>query len=592
MTTPRAGRPIGSGLDDEAALDAIEALLADLPGLSMRSAIVQIAGDEGADIRRLQRKLGHRAEARAGDARRLLAQPFEHGEVRRGRLWFWTVEVPTSDPRPLAVGMAVAFGMPVLDILLAETEFPVPPEERPDHPVFLAIRKLPRGYDWDDPSYRLCCERLGVDPDRGRPQHFDTQAAAAAAVFKRTVRDGSENYFQLLEDGAAFEMTERGTYSPQRLSTLHERYAGSSDPVENRAAEEALQAFGAVDWTRASAFTELLWLSGPWGFDHRTTVHLFGTKRDGLSSWSGKPEFIAPIPKSDLVARRAALAVERNCMAIVLSEEEMADFIAGGDRLHWFTVRNRFTSPGARLRAVATAPDLGMTRRLVDAMVRSACEGYVSRRNGDALRPDALLSSERRAPVAPSRRLPLFRNVAGRIAGEWRDARARRRGARGNSWPAVADGRLHLPWGVCLIGRDRGRIVVRPGAYPLRYDGRSVRLTVDLIEGFGRHIPDVAVNSFELIDLDTGKAIELEDMIDILDLVAAAGALLPKKEDVAAVPMRHRLGWAAAGFAACLMLLASLNVSDDGASRAWAATMPAPTDLPPLHSGSVAPPHD
>ncbi|MDE4914507.1 hypothetical protein PQI07_27975 [Methylobacterium sp. 092160098-2] len=589
MTTPRAGRPIGSGLDDEAALDAIEALLADLPGLSKRSAIVQIAGDEGADIRRLQRKLGHRAEARAGDARRLLAQPFEHGEVRRGRLWFWTVEVPTSDPRPLVVGMAVAFGMPVLEILLAETEFPVPPEERPDHPVFLAIRKLPRGYDWDDPSYRLCCERLGVDPDRGRPPHFDTQAAAAAAVFKRKVRAEGETYHQLLEDGMAFETTERGTYNPQRLSALHKRCAGSSDPAERHAAEEALQAFGAVDWTRASAFTDLLWLSGPWGFDHRASVHLFGTERDGVSSWSDKPEFIAPIPEDDLVARRAALAVERNCMAIVLSEEEMADYIAGGDRLHWFTVRNWYTSPWGRLRAIATAPDLGMTRRLVDAMVRSACEGYVSRRNGDSLRPDTLLSCERRDPIAPSKRLPLFRNVARRIAGEWRDARARRRGARGNCWPAVADGRLHLPWGVCLIGRDRGRIIVRPGAHPLRYDGRSVRLAVDLIEGFGRHIPDVAASSFELIDLDTGKAIDLEDMIGILDLVSSAGALLPRTE-TAAVPTRHRLGWAAAGFAACLMLLASLNVSDNGASRAQATTMP--TDLPPLQSGPVAPPLD
>jgi hypothetical protein len=591
MTTPRPGRPIGSGLDDEAALDAIEALLSGEPDLSMRAAIVRIVGDEGADIRRLQRKLGHRAQARAGDARRLLAEPFEHGEARRGTLWSCIVDVPTSRGGPFAVGMAISFGMPVLEILLLETEHPALAEELPDHPLFLAIRKLPRGYGWDDPSYRLCCERLGIDADRDRPPHFDTQAAAAAALFDRKGQDRRASYPRLLEDGLAFDRNDRGTFDPHRLSALHRRCVGSPEPADQRAAEEALAAFGSIDWTKASGSTDQLWLAGPWGFDHHASIHLMGTKRDGISSWSGNPEFIAPIRDGDLLARRAALAAERHCMAVVLSKEEMESFLSGGDRLYWFTIRNWFTSPWGRLRARLTAPDLSMTRHLVDAMVRNACEGYVSRKNGEALKPDALLSYERRAPIAASQRVSVFGNIVARFACGRRDARFRRKSARGQCWPAVADGRLHLPWGECFIGRGHDdRIVVRPGEHPLEFAGRPVRLSVDLIEGFGRHIPLAASSTFEMVDLDTGRALDLEDMANILGMVTSAGALLPRAETTAAVPMRHRLGWAAAGFAACLMLLGSLNGSENGASRARATTMA--TDLPALQSGPVAPPPD
>lgn len=390
MTTPRAGRPIGSGLDDEAVLDAIEAAMAAEPELSMRAAIVRIAGDEAADVRRLQRKLGFRAQARAGDARRLLAEPFEHGEVRRGRLWAWIVEVPVSEGSTFAVAMATFVGQPVLEVVDVATEMPFTQEKRPSHPIVLAIRKLPRGYDWDDPSFRICCERLGVDPDRDRPARYETQVAAASAIFGGSLgapivegeversecgskgtdaeeaplpnvedawfeeeagdeaeaarRREREAHWQLVEDGMAFDLTGRGTYDPQRLSKVHSRYHDVDDPKARQAAEEARCAFDAVDWSKASAFTDMRWLANPWNFDHHTSVHLFGTAHDSLSSWSGKPEFIAPPRKGDLVARRAALAAERNFMAIVLSEEEMANFEAGGDRTYWWTVRNWHTS--------------------------------------------------------------------------------------------------------------------------------------------------------------------------------------------------------------------------------------------------------
>lgn len=603
MTTPRAGRPIGSGLDDEAALDAVEALMAAEPELSQRAAIVRISGDADADLRRLQRKLSFRAQARAGDARRLLAEPFEHGEVHRGRLWAWIVEVSVPGSPPFAVAMATFVGQPVLEVVDVETEMPFEVERRPSHPIVLAIRKLPRGYDWDDPSYRICCERLGVDPDLERPARYETQIAAATAIFggspDASIAEGEagrnegaaagsgddqadlplldaswfeepadeaetarrlarEAHWQVVADGMAFDLTPRGTYDPQRLSELHSRCHDADAATSRQTADEARRAFDSVDWSKASAFTDLRWLANPWTFDHHASIHLFGTAHDSISSWSGHPEFVAPCRKGDLVARRAALAAERNFMAVVLSEEEVANFEAGGDRAYWLSVNNWHTSRWGRLRAKWTAPDLSMTSALIDAMISNACEAYASRASGEVLVPTAELSCERRQPIAPSSMRSFLQVVLDTVADRWRMGRFRRAAARGACFPCIHDGRLHLPWGDCFIGRAEGRVIVRPGAYPLEWHGHSVRLSVDLVESFdGTYLPLVADHGFEATDVRTGRPVAPDLLRGILALVAMGARLVPPVGGAQSVPMRRKAGWAAAGFGACLLAFTS-----------------------------------
>lgn len=634
MTIPRPGRPIGSGLDDEAALDAVEALMAAEPDLSQRAAIVRISGDADADLRRLQRKLSFRAQARAGDARRLLAEPFEHGEVRRGRLWAWIVEVPVPEGITFAVAMATFVGQPVLEVVDVGTEMPFMQEERPSHPIVLAIRKLPRGYDWDDPSYRICCERLGVDPDRDRPARFETQIAAASAIFGESLgapivkgeveriecgsegtdvegthrpdveyawlkelreneaedarRRDREAHSQIVADGMAFDVTGTGTYDPQRLSGVHSRYHDVDEPKARQAAEEARRAFDAVDWSKASAFTDMRWLANPWEFDHHTSVHLLGTAHDSFSSWSGNPEFIAPPRKGDLVARRAALAAERNFMAIVLSEEEMANFEAGGDRTYWWTVKNWYTPRWTRLRARWTAPDLEMTARLVDAMVANACECYVSRASGETLDPKAALSCEMREPIASSRPRTFLRVVYDALAARWELGRFRLQASRGQCVPHVRDGRLELPWGDCFIGRADGRIIVRPGTHPLSCNDHLVRLSVDLIRGFdGRYIPLVASYGFDATDLCTGKPVPVAVLRSVLEVVADGCILLPAGEVERSVPLRRKIGWAAAGFAACLLAFGSLSGQGGASSRAVGSPLP-PGAMPSIAVQPIA----
>lgn len=70
------------------------------------------------------------------------------------------------------------------------------------------------------------------------------------------------------------------------------------------------------------------------------------------------------------------------------------------------------------------------------------------------------------------------------------------------------------------------------------------------------------------------------------------GVRLPKTKAAAAVPVRHRLGWAAAGFAACLMLLGSLTASENAASRAQATTLPRLAAPSAVDAGPIAPPLD
>ncbi len=258
----------------------------------------------------------------------------------------------------------------------------------------------------------------------------------------------------------AFETTERGTYNPQRLSALHKRCAGSSDPAERLAAEEALQAFGAVDWTRASAFTDLLWLSGPWGFDHRASVHMFGTRGTGFRA--------GPTSRVHSANTRGRSRRAPSCTCSGTELHGHRPLRRGNGRLH---CRGRSASLVHGQKLVHFA--MGPAACLRDGS-RSGHDPTSRGRHGEERLRGVRIPKERGLPPAGHSSLlrapgphssvqaaPLFRNVARRIAGEWRDGRARRRGARGNCWPAVADGRLHLPWGVCLIGRDRGRIIVR-----------------------------------------------------------------------------------------------------------------------------------
>ncbi|WP_146022507.1 hypothetical protein, partial [Pseudomonas sp. MPR-R2A5] len=79
----------------------------------------------------------------------------------------------------------------------------------------------------------------------------------------------------------AFDLTDKGTYHPQRLSDLHARHCDSDEPDRRRTADEARDAFEGVDWSKASAFTNMRWLANPWGFDHRTGIDLFGDAQDG-----------------------------------------------------------------------------------------------------------------------------------------------------------------------------------------------------------------------------------------------------------------------------------------------------------------------
>ena len=144
------------------------------------------------------------------------------------------------------------------------------------------------------------------------------------------------------------------------------------------------------------------------------------------------------------------------------------------------------------------------------------------------------------------------------VADRWRMGRFRRAAARGACFPCIHDGRLHLPWGDCFIGRAEGRVIVRPGAYPLEWHGHSVRLSVDLVESFdGTYLPLVADHGFEATDVRTGRPVAPDLLRGILALVAMGARLVPPVGGAQSVPMRRKAGWAAAGFGACLLAFTS-----------------------------------
>lgn len=229
-----------------------------------------------------------------------------------------------------------------------------------------------------------------------------------------------------------------------------------------------------------------------------------------------------------------------------------------------------------------------MTSRLVDAMVANACEAYVSRASGETLDPKAALSCERREPIAPSGSRTSLQVVHDALATRWHIGWYRRLASRGKCVPHVRDGRLELPWGDCFIGRADGRIIVRPGTYPLSCNEHLVRLSVDLIRGFdGEYVPLVAAHGFDATDLRTGKPVPVAVLRCVLKIVADACILLPADGVERSVPLRRKVGWAAAGFAACLMAFGSLSGQGDASSRAGEHLLP-PGAMPTIAADSIA----
>ena len=436
--TVRTGRPRNSGLDDGKLVEAAEAAVAAGLHPSERAAILAIAGGEESVVRRLQRKLQRRRQARDGDLDCLpdLGLTFGEPYLEAG---FWIVPVGEHDGRELALAHCEHLDRPVMMRRVGGVmEIDLPRGSLPGHPVFRALDRLPSPMSWDDRGYRALCAIVGMDPDRGRPYIHPIYAE-----YLRDLAAGGprENPFEARR--SAFAPAGKGLHGCKLgllASQLHRDGAWPDGPLacEVRAAEDR------IDWRAAEGRGDFDLVRTPW----TDPVHW-----DGIAIVPG-PEYVGgcylgmdpcrlmvmPEPAChDLGARAAARRVVERALGVVVTPEE-------AERLRW--------APPAPSRNLAPWTATAEQRSVLAHAVASACDWHASRRGG---------------PVPQGGPRDLFELPEG-----WRD----------EGWPVewdrhpgrrTAGGRMSTPlWDLHLAPRGRLAALVTSGDAGLKCgDGRD-----------------------------------------------------------------------------------------------------------------------
>lgn len=512
MSKRKAGRPYNSGADDEARLDAVEALLRQDANLTARAAIVRVTGDEDSILRRLQRKLDRRRRVRGGDASLLGTLSFEHGPVRKGNLWGALVDVPLADGSTgWGVSQSVVVGMPFL--LVVRGEAPCEGKHVPDHPLLKAVDRLPRGHGWDHADYRACCAALGFDPDSGRVRGIDRELAEVSELFVKGMKEGIDLNSPALDSLAhvmAFQETPKGL-DAVRLSDEHYRLVRVGADPESVA--RVREAFLGLDWSQRSTHAVVRTLAGPWDYDHDASFYVHGDFADLGASYLDRPYFIVEPEPGDLPGRLACLIVERHGMGVVMSRDEYASFVAGGDRGHWLALRDLRSSPWDRRRAAHGATDLGMTSALVEQAVRNGYDAYLSRRAGIPFDPAGTLSCERRKPlVASGTRAPGSRISPAR----W-------------NWTVSGPGGEARRMGCVLVQVDADTVLVRNGTRAGCDDDGPAWVSMTLLRGpGGAWVPMPGQPDFRMEDAKTGEPLEIERAMRTMRSFAWEASRLPR----------------------------------------------------------------
>lgn len=534
MAKARIGRPLGSGLNDEPTLRIVDDLLHSDPTLSLRAAIVQSEVVDEASIRRLQRKYRQRERERSGDVAALLAKPFEIGEITIGEDGWVNVDIPCADGDVFRVTQLSRYQSPTLHVLSGKNVLNVywGPQR---HPLAEAIRSLPPYYDWDDPTYRACCKRIGIDPDHERPQHiYATRVAgcdALAELFRKgsTARgdaafeglerpepeaEGRDPLWDLVDDGYAFVEYAPGRFCAESLARLYLKHADRPEPASIQAAKDALHAFSFGDWWRTSGHRNVAVIASPTGPDRDFGPIWWDEPDAGLGRHG--PNLAPPPGRNDLIERHALRSLERSSTTLVLSEEELRNYEAGGDRAHWDRYSRIKASRLKVLWNALRAPDLSMTAAIAEETIRVSYAGYLARCHGIALDPQSKLSFESRAPIQPSKPRRILQNIAGNLRFVW-NALAPAPSPAGTEYSYANGCRVFLGKGSCLLIEDYDRVRIRSEEHPFNYAGRNVQLNVDLRPwGALGYIPDIGARSFEMIDPETGEPLESDVALPIL----------------------------------------------------------------------------
>ena len=400
--TAKPGRPRGSGYDDSAVLKEIESYMAEHPEVSARAAISacldRSVASFDADLRRLQRKLAMKDSG--PDARDLLAQSFEHGAPRESAMWSCYVEVPVASAEgTYGVTHSVVVGRPVM--LVVRNDEPVKAADQPEHPLFRAVEALPVRHDFDHPDYRLICEALGIDPDRGRPPYIEAYEDAVDLLRdsfgKRKLSEREQ-----AQIGAALGLFDGARFRPGALRRVLELEDNSERA--RRIQEQAAAIMKGADWRGSEDCALLRMLATPWSYEHESILDIGGPRPGELPPHSviDMPLFLAPPNRNDPAERMLCLLYERNLCAVTLSPEEWKNWQSGGDMAHWLRTTDARTPLLAKLRPAEC--DLSMTLALRQAMIETAYDGYLARTNREPFDPTGPLGYERSGrAILPSR---------------------------------------------------------------------------------------------------------------------------------------------------------------------------------------------
>lgn len=542
MTKARTGRPPGTGLDDNATLDRIENLLVADPDLSMRAAIIRVVGDADATIRRLQRKLNGRQEERLRPAQAFGAVRFDVEPCRELPSGSAGVSMLVGDDQEFVLEHYARYERPYLRLLSSGRE--IHWLEDWSHPLAADFNRLPFEYGWDHPGYRRICARTGIDPDLGRQHTYRTcldGIAAYEALLTKAGRAGELDHFfehearmrsdpqrdplwELVEDGSAFPRYEWMHFEPMKLAELYGKHVGLDDPRSNRAAADALHAFERVDWSLVFVDSAVVALPTPFSKARVIEVSLNDEREQEPRQLRGGPIVAAMPGPTDLVHRRALLSAERKTMTVVLSPEEQDAFERGGDADYWRRYHAGEFRGTRALRALFVPTDLAMTRRIAIELVRVSYEGYLARSAGSPLGAASKLSCETRDPIQGSGSRTFRENVRATIRAV--DEPASWHGLAGPRKPPFrSSSRIHFPRGSCLATDDYNRILIRTTGDPVEFEGRKMRLSVDLVPwGPDDFIPDLSDPSFELTDADSGRPLDCELALSVLKSVSGAVA--------------------------------------------------------------------
>lgn len=523
-------RPTGSGLNDEAKLRNIYDLLEAEPHLSARAAITRTNIDDEATICRLERKLLRREKERAAAVGSLLAKPFDVGNVHSGDGGWPQVEVPSRDGSRFHVRQTCIRQLPSLIVINGKDDLQI--LRSLGHPLVEAIHLLHGVYDWNDASYRACCTRLGFDPDLHRPEFFyGTWVAGAEAWtdlcrrhrttdrFARLERPepgthGRDPLWDVVDDSDAFWECGPGNFSPERLSQLHRKHAGSPQTASVQTARDARHAFERVDWSRQAVPQSVYFMVTAAG-EGKSYTPLFLDRKDAPTCWH-YPNLAFPPAPNDLIERRILLQMESTSTTLVLSEAEIRNFEAGGDREHWARFHGAKNSRLHVLWNALTASDLSMTDRIAQEIVRVGYAGYLLRHAGRWVDSESKLSFETREPIQASKPRSFWRNATVNLGWIWRHFTSAPSRA-GAEYAFAIDSTLYFGAGSCFMTNDYSGVRVRSEDKYFTYAGRKVRLSVNLVP-WGRlgYIPDIGNRRFEMTDFKTGAPIELDLAVEIL----------------------------------------------------------------------------